>query len=130
VTVEALPDVELTGVIASIAPVASIEGGVISYDVVIELADTDASIRADMTANATIKVKELTDVLKIPTWVVRVDRDTGQMYVHRRAGGTFERVDISLGVREGGFVQVMDGLSEGDEVVRLEDDAASGFPRQ
>lgn len=130
VTVEALPDVELTGVIASIAPVASIEGGVISYDVVIELADTDASIRADMTANATIKVKELTDVLKIPTWVVRVDRDTGQMYVHRRVGGTFERVDISLGVREGGFVQVMDGLSEGDEVVRLEDDAASGFPRQ
>jgi len=130
VAVAALPEVDLSGAIASIAPVASIDSGIISYDVVIELASTDAPIRADMTANATIKVKELTDVLKIPTWVVRVDRDTGQMYVHRRKGDAFERVDVRLGARHGGFVQVLDGLSEGDEMVRLDDDATIDFRRQ
>jgi multidrug efflux pump subunit AcrA (membrane-fusion protein) len=60
-------------------------------------------------------------VLKIPTWVVRVDRDTGQTYVQRQGGDIrgddVERVDVELGVRYGGFAQVLDGLAEGDEVV-------------
>ncbi|RLC85913.1 MAG: hypothetical protein DRI79_10740, partial [Chloroflexi bacterium] len=78
---------------------------------------TDAPIRADMTANATIVVDELTDVLMIPTWVVHVDRDTGQTYVHRQAGDGIERVDVELGVRYEGRAQVLSGLSEGDVVI-------------
>ncbi len=120
---DALPDTIITGAVESIAPIATLEGGVVAYDVVIALAPTEAPIRTDMTANTTIWVKELTDVLKIPTWVVRVDRDTGQTYVHRRAGQQIERVDVELGVRYEGAVQVLDGLSEGDELVWLDQPA-------
>jgi multidrug efflux pump subunit AcrA (membrane-fusion protein) len=73
-----------------------------------------------MTANVTIRVDELGDVLTIPTWVVRVDRTTGQTYVHRPAGDDFERVDVELGVRYSGRAQVLSGLSEGDEVFWVE----------
>lgn len=120
---DAFPETLITGVVESIAPIATLEGGVVAYDVVIALTPTEAPIRTDMTANTTIWVKELTDVLKIPTWIVRVDRDTGQTYVHRRVGQQIERVDVELGVRSEGAVQVLDGLSEGDELVWLDQPA-------
>jgi HlyD family secretion protein len=120
VTVDALPDVVVAGTVERIAPVATPEGGVVYYEVTIGLAPVDAPLRADMTANVTIRVDELGDVLTIPTWVVRVDRTTGQTYVHRPAGDDFERVDVELGVRYGGRAQVLSGLSEGDEVFWVE----------
>jgi HlyD family secretion protein len=133
VTLDALPGTVTTGTVERIAPAATLEGGVVYYDVIIELAPTDAPIRADMTANAMILIEELTDVLMIPTWVVRVDRRTGQTYVHRQVGaaggvaGEVERVDVALGVRHEGVAQVLSGLSEGDRVVWVQDAAPFGF---
>ncbi len=130
VTVEALPDIVISGTVERIAPAATLEGGVVYYDVVIGLAPTDASIRVDMTANATITVEELTDVLTIPTWVVRVDRDTGQTYVHRQVGEDIERIDVELGVPHEGGVQVLGGLSEGDVVVWVRESMLFDFGRR
>jgi len=129
VTLDALPDAVVTGTVEHIAPVATLEGGVVYYDVRIGLASADVSVRADMTANATIIVEELADVLRIPTWIVRVDRDSGQTYVYRKAGSQVERVDVDLGVRYEGFAQVIDGLSEGDEVVWIEEESFGFGPR-
>jgi HlyD family secretion protein len=126
VTLDALPDITLAGTVERIAPVANFEGGVVYYDVTIALGDTDDPVRADMTANATIVVEELADVLTIPTWVVRVDRDTGQTYVHRQTGNDFERVDVTLGVRYAGVAQVLGGLSEGDQVAWVQE-SSFGF---
>lgn len=123
VTLDALPDATLDGTVKSIAPAATIDaGGVTYYDVIITLEPTDALVRADMTANVIIVIEELTDVLTIPMWVVRVDRRTGQTYVNQRAGDELERVDIALGVRYEGVAQVLDGLVEGDEVVWVSED--------
>ena len=137
VILDALPDTVITGTVERIAPAADVQGGVVYYDVVIGLTSTDAPIRADMTANSTIVVEELGDVLMVPTWVVRVDRDTGQTYVHRRVRGTVgaqpqqvERVGVTLGVRHGGVAQVLGGLSEGDELVWVADSLSFGFGRQ
>jgi HlyD family secretion protein len=130
VTLDALPDAQISGTVERLAPAATLEGGVVYYDVVIALASTDVPVRADMTANATILVEELADVLMVPTWVVRVDRDTGQTYAHRRAGDDVERVDVELGVRHGGFAQVLDGLTEGDEVVWVPESTPFDFGGQ
>jgi HlyD family secretion protein len=121
ITVEAFPNATLDGTVASIAPAATIaQGSVVYYDVTITLSPTDIPIRADMTANATIVVEELADVLLIPTWVVRVDRTTGQTYVDKQVGDHTERVDVTLGVRYEGFAEVSEGLREGDVVVWIQ----------
>ncbi len=127
VTLEALPDVVITGTVAHIAPAATFEGGVVYYDVLIALAPTDAPIRADMTANATIVVEELTDVLLVPTWIVRVDRSTGQTYVDRQVGNRTERVDVELGMRYEGQAQVLSGLAEGDKLVWVQESLLDEF---
>jgi len=117
VSVDAFPGRTIPGTIESIAPTARLEGGVVTYDVVIGLQPGDVPLRADMTATATVLVEELNDVLILPASIVRVDRLTGQTYVHRRAaGGGFERVDVTLGVRYEGNVQVLDGLAQGETV--------------
>jgi HlyD family secretion protein len=118
VALDALPDTTLNGTVKSIAPAATVDaGGVTYYDVIVTLEPTDAPVRADMTANVTVVIEDLTAVLTIPLWVVHVDRRTGQTYVNRRAGNELERVDIALGVRYEGVAQVLDGLAEGDEVI-------------
>jgi HlyD family secretion protein len=122
VTLDALPDATLDGTVGRIAPAATLaQGGVVTYDVIVALAPTDAPIRADMTANVTIVVDELADVLTIPTWVVRVDRTTGQTYVHQEIGGKIERVDVTLGVRYEGVAEVIGGLHEGDKVIWVQE---------
>ncbi len=120
VTLDALPDTLISGEVKRIAPAATIIGGVVYYDVIVELDPTGVAIRADMTANVTIVVEELSDVLMIPTWVVRVD-DAGQTYVNQQAGDEIARTDVKLGVRHGGMAQVIDGLSEGDEAIWVQE---------
>ncbi|MDY7079368.1 MAG: HlyD family efflux transporter periplasmic adaptor subunit [Chloroflexota bacterium] len=122
VTLDALPGVEIAGTVERIAPDATTRGSVVYYDTVIELAPTDVPILADMTANVTIVVEELVDVLIVPTWVVRVDRDTGQHYVQRQEGEQTERVDVQLGVRGNGVVQVLSGLEEGDVLLLVQEE--------
>jgi len=123
VTLDALPDVVVVGSVERVAPAARIRDGVVYYDVVVELDPTTAPIRADMTANVTIVVEELSDVLLIPTWVVRVDSYTGQTYVNQQVEGEIVRTDVELGVRHQGVAQVLSGLSEGDVAVWVEESA-------
>lgn len=120
ITVEALPDATVTGTVRNIAPIASLETGVVMYDVTIDLAANDAPLRADMTANATVVAEQLTDVLVIPTWAVSVDRETGATFVQRHVDTQTQRIEVELGPRSEGFVKVVSGLSEGDVVVRAE----------
>jgi len=129
IAVDALPDVNVTGTVDTISPVATEASGVIAYNVDIELDVTGAPLRADMSANATIVVEELEDVLRMPAWAVQIDRETGETYALRRRGEEIERVAVVLGVRENGVVQVVSGLSAGDEVVRLSEGATFRFER-
>lgn len=117
VTVDAFPDVTLAGQVERISPGATLESGVVTYRVTVNLAPSERPIRADMSATVTIVTEERKDVLVLPTWAVRIDRTTGQPYVQRRQGNRLERVDVTLGIREEGFVEVVSGLAEGDEVV-------------
>jgi len=130
ISVEALPDAALEGSVSSIAPIALVDAGLVAYEVVVDLVPTTAPVRADMSANATIVVEELVDVLTIPTWVVRIDKDTGQTYVDLRVGDSIERRDVQLGVRYEGIAQVISGISEGDELVRLDESATRQFGRR
>jgi HlyD family secretion protein len=122
VTVDALSDAPLTGTVKHIAPAATLESGVVYYKVIIEMAPTDAPVRADMSANVSIIIEERTNVLTIPLWAVRIDRRTGQTYVNQESGKDIERTDVTLGARYEGYTEVIDGLEEGERVIWVSDD--------
>ena len=119
ITLDALPDASVDGQVADIAPTALSEGaGVVSYQVTINIAAEDLPLRPGMTANAAIVVRELDDVLIVPNWSIRLDRETGEAFVNRlQNDGDIDEVSIETGLRNDQFSQVLGGLEEGDVVV-------------
>ena len=113
ITVDALPDRELTGRVNRIAPVATEQGGIVNYKVVIGLDKTDAAVRGGMSANVDIITEVRENVLIVPNWTIRIDRATGQAYVNVRRGEKIEEVKITTGLRNTNESEVVSGLERG-----------------
>ncbi len=118
IMLEALPAETLKGQVTAIAPAATNEGGVVTYQVRIDLMPTDLPLRVGMTATAEIIVQRLENVLLVPNWAIRLDRDTQQAYVSVLApdGVTVQEVPVVLGLRGESFSQVVAGVEEGQTV--------------
>jgi HlyD family secretion protein len=117
ITLDALADLELAGHVSSIAPTASLETGVISYRLRIDIDPSDAPLRSGMSATARIIAAQATDVLVLPNRLIRLDRSNGKAYVDRLEGGVPVRVEIIMGMRNEQQSEIVSGLQEGDEVV-------------
>jgi HlyD family secretion protein len=70
-TVDAYPDEEFRGRISQIRLNASVNQNVVSYPVIIEVPNPDEKLRPKMTANVTIDVAQVRDVLRIPNAALR-----------------------------------------------------------
>ena len=76
-TVDAYPDQEFRGRIAQIRLNATVSQNVITYPVIIEVPNPEEKLRPKMTANVTIDVATVADVLRIPNSSLRFKPDTG-----------------------------------------------------
>ena len=72
------------------------------------------ALRPGFTAEATIIVADLQDVIAVPVAAVIED---GEEYICAvKAGETFERRVITLGQSDDRFVEIVDGLQEKEQV--------------
>lgn len=114
VTVDALPDITIMGHIERISPIAQAAGGVVSYDVMIVIDETDAPLRAGMTATANIVTTELNDVVVVPNRLILVDRENNKTYVEKVVDGVPVRTEVVIGARNDQYSQIVRGIDEGD----------------
>ena len=118
ITLDALPDAPVLGVVSEIAPTSTSTSGVVTYLVTINIEESAAELRPGMSASAAITVDELDEVLVVPNWAVRLDRETGEAFaLIRRGDGTIEEVVVETGLRNEQFSEIVSGLSDGDVVV-------------
>ncbi|MCL4870475.1 MAG: efflux RND transporter periplasmic adaptor subunit [Anaerolineae bacterium] len=121
ITLDALPGLPLKGSISEIAPTStSALGGVVTYLVTINITDVDSTVqlRPGMSANAAIVTQVVENVLIVPNWAIRLDRETGQAFVLRENGdGTIAEVTITTGIRNEQFSELLSGLQAGQTVV-------------
>ena len=73
-------------------------------------------LRPDMFADVTILSDTQEDAVVIPAEAVVRSGDRAQIFVVREPG-KFEPRDVALGVESQGFVTVLDGVSEGEQIV-------------
>ena len=112
-SVDALPDVELTGVVEKIAPLGNTDSDVTTYDVYIALdGETDERVRGGMNVSGQIAVLQMQDTLLIPSEALV--RDGGSWTVQMESG---ERRTVEIGVMTDGQVEILSGLAEGETVV-------------
>ncbi|MBI2215474.1 MAG: efflux RND transporter periplasmic adaptor subunit [Acidobacteria bacterium] len=70
-TVDAYPEEQFRGAISQVRLNATVNQNVVTYPVIIEVANPEEKLRPNMTANVTIDVAEVADVLRVPNAALR-----------------------------------------------------------
>jgi RND family efflux transporter MFP subunit len=112
-TVEAYPATEFIGHVKQIAPKGSIISGVVNFEVMITIDSALGKLKPDMTANVSVRTAER------EAWVVpsqAVQRDGFDRYVLIEENGELVRRSVTIGTREFGFTEILQGLDTGDQV--------------
>jgi HlyD family secretion protein len=115
ITPDAFPGEEIEGEVTAIKSIGTVSGGIVTYEVRVEIAPTEVPIRSDMTASATVVVEEKENVLLIPNRAIRREGDVE--YVEVLAGTEVRRMAIATGASNDAVTEVTAGLEEGDAVV-------------
>lgn len=85
-TLDALPDAALAGLVESVAPLAQTQSAVASYQVRITIDRSDARVRPGMSTNADIVVAQRERALVVPRRAVRNDRGSLLVDITRDPG--------------------------------------------
>ena len=90
-----------------------------TYDVHLAYQSDELPLLIGLTGNANLITDQREDVLLIPNAAVTPNRTTGQYFVElQRSDGSFQQVEVSIGLRDSENTQILSGLAEGD-VLRL-----------
>ena len=133
IKVDAFPNMTFEGVVEKIATLADSRGAwderaVKEYVTVIKINNlpADAGLKPGMTAEVTIKVKTIPNVLMVP--VQAVSQHKAKHFAYVLKGSTIEKREVTLGETNDKYVVVDSGLEENELVVldaraRLADEA-------
>ena len=114
-TVDTFADQFFDGKVREVHPKAVIKDNVVNYQVILDIEEKKvAKLRPEMTANVVITTGTRKKVLTLLKEAVK--RKGKKTFVVMQAGSGLEDQSIELGWRDGGKIEVVSGLNEGDEV--------------
>jgi Cu(I)/Ag(I) efflux system membrane fusion protein len=113
-TINAYPEKSFSGTIAYIYPTLKAETRTVP--VRIELGNPGGLLKPAMYASVELAVGARDKVLTVPVSAV-IDSGTRQIVLLQKAAGRFEPREVKLGARSDEYVEVREGVAEGDAVV-------------
>jgi HlyD family secretion protein len=118
ITVGAIENKKFKAVLDFIAPKGVSENGAIQFEIKGTLNNQNATfIRAGLSANASIILARAENVLSIKEALVQYDPKTKKPFVEIATGAQeFQRKEISLGVSDGLYVEVLEGVTQQDNI--------------
>ncbi len=118
ITVGAIDNKSFDAVLDYIAPKGVAENGAIQFAIKGTLDTIESTfIRAGLSANASIILDKAEKVLAIKEALVQYDPRTKQPFVEVATGDQkFERREVKLGISDGIYVQILEGVTANDEV--------------
>jgi len=125
-TVDAYSDITFKGRVWQVRNAPITVQNVVTYDVVIQVANPELKLKPGMTANVSIIISLKKDVLKIPNAALRfkpVERN--KTSIQQKGAGVWileqekpKRVPVSIGISDGSYTELVSGkISEGQEVI-------------
>jgi len=122
IKVDAMQNVNLRGRVKTVARVASQADSWISdvklYPTIVIIEDPVEGLNPDMSAEVTIHIRGIKDVLTIPLQAVVGGSELGlkrKVFVKTATG--YDEKEVTLGIYNDKVIEVREGLNEGDEVV-------------
>ena len=134
-TVDAYPEDEFEGKVVQVRLEATTTSNVVTYEVVIEAPNPDLKLKPGLTANVNIYTLEENDILVVPSKALRfspnpeivgqikgLEIDNANLDPKKKAvwvknGNKISSRNITIGTSDGLNAKIIEGLSEGDEVV-------------
>ena len=109
-------DQEFSGEVHFVNPAETLIDDVVYYDVTIFFSDTPPEVKPGMSADVTINTDRRNESLSIPLRAVK--EKNGVQYVDVLNDKATAEKSITLGMRaDGGWVEILEGLEEGEMVV-------------
>jgi HlyD family secretion protein len=115
----------VAGFVTRIDPAA--EGGTVGVDISLER-PLPPGARPDLSVDGTIELDRLTDVLYVESPAFGQEHSTISLF-RLQPDGTAVRTPVAIGRRSVQFVEVVDGLAEGDRVVLSDMSSYDAFDR-
>ncbi|MBW8307081.1 MAG: efflux RND transporter periplasmic adaptor subunit [Thiobacillus sp.] len=127
--VDAFPDAQYSGAVRQVRLNARTEQNVVTYNVVVDVANPDLALMPGMTANLRVEVETRADVLRVPTAALRfrppVDPAAERGSTPRGAAvhvlgadGQPVRVAVRTGISDKAYTEIVSGeLKPGDAVI-------------
>jgi RND family efflux transporter MFP subunit len=115
ITLDALPDEQVTGSVAFISPMGTVLAGIVSYTTTISLENPPAELKDGMSATAEVVIARRDNVLLIPNTVIRGTVQNPLVVV--LVNGKQEQRQVTLGLSDGINTEVVSGLAKGEAVV-------------
>ena len=127
ITIDALPNQKLKGMVKKISPssetaAAGSSDPVVKYQVEIYITDAPTELRTGMSAKCTMEVVKHTNVLQLP--IEYVGKDGDQRFVMIPAANPRDprskptRVNVVTGAETGSNIEIISGVTEGTKVQR------------
>lgn len=137
-TVDAFREQEFSAQVRMVRLNPTTQQNVVTYNVVIDVDNKDGVLLPGMTAQVSIITNRKERVLRVPSAALRFRppdasdgapavtssppekgrRPSGQPKIHMvGSGGSLVPKEIKIGITDGRFTEVLEGLAEGDEVV-------------
>ncbi len=118
ITVGAIENKKFDAILDYIAPKGVEENGAIQFEIKGTLTKKDTTfIRAGLSANASIILARADSVMAVKEALIQFDSKTQDPFVEIELGEQeFERKDVELGVSDGIFVEVKEGISKDDKI--------------
>jgi len=113
VRVDALPGEDFAGAVFAIDPQVDVNGRALVIRATLE--NPDGRLRPGLFARVDVVLERRADALLVPEAALMPSKE-GQA-VFRVAEGVAELVAVTIGLRQGGEVEILSGLAEGDIVV-------------
>jgi len=119
IKVESFKDQAFTGKVTKISPMGVELDNVTTFEVRVSISNDARKLMATMTANAEIMLEERKGVLAIPEGAIiyKKDHSCEVEVPDATAEGSKKRVPIVTGISNGSKMQVLKGLSEGQQVI-------------
>ena len=118
VSLGAIEDQELDASLKFIAPKGTEEQGAVQFKIEADMVlNNSIFVRAGYSANASIVLDKKEDILALREALIQFDRKTQDPYVEvMTSDQKFERREVKLGISDGVNVEVLEGVSEEDQI--------------
>ncbi len=115
-TVDTYPETKFSGTVTAIYPKAEIQNNVVNYVSIIKIDKLEGKIlRPEMTTSVDVYLQKHENALTILS--KSLIRKSGKSYVNKLEDNKVIETEVQIGLRQSGYVEILEGLRENDEVL-------------